>query len=119
LDDMSVGVALLLTDDMSQARMLAVELDALNQTRRKIEQGMEAEALALCQAMASDEHTMPFGLAIYHAQWHQGVVGLLASRIKERFHRPVIAFAPAGYGVLKGSGRSVAGLHMRDLLERL
>ncbi|MGP4142300.1 single-stranded-DNA-specific exonuclease RecJ [Sodalis praecaptivus] len=119
LDDMSVGVALLLTDDLSQARMLAAELDALNQTRREIEQGMEAEALALCQAMARDEQPMPFGLAIYHAQWHQGVVGILASRIKERFHRPVIAFAPAGDGVLKGSGRSVAGLHMRDLLERL
>ncbi|WP_398458563.1 single-stranded-DNA-specific exonuclease RecJ [Sodalis praecaptivus] len=119
LDDMSVGVALLLTDDLSQARMLAAELDALNQTRREIEQGMEAEALALCQAMARDEQSMPFGLAIYHAQWHQGVVGILASRIKERFHRPVIAFAPAGDGVLKGSGRSVAGLHMRDLLERL
>ncbi|OIV47132.1 single-stranded-DNA-specific exonuclease RecJ, partial [Sodalis sp. TME1] len=119
LDDMSVGVALLLTDDLSQARMLAAELDALNQTRREIEQGMEAEALALCQTMARDEQSMPFGLAIYHAQWHQGVVGILASRIKERFHRPVIAFAPAGYGVLKGSGRSVAGLHMRDLLERL
>lgn len=119
LDDMSVGVELLLTDDLSQARMLAAELDALNQTRRKIEQGMEAEALALFQEMARDEHAMPFGLAIYHAQWHQGVVGILASRIKERFHRPVIAFAPAGDGVLKGSGRSVAGLHMRDLLERL
>ncbi|CAK8736967.1 Single-stranded-DNA-specific exonuclease RecJ [Sodalis praecaptivus] len=72
LDDMSVGVALLLTDDLSQARMLAAELDALNQTRREIEQGMEAEALALCQAMARDEQAMPFGLAIYHAQWHQG-----------------------------------------------
>lgn len=119
LDDMSVGVALLLTDDLSQARMLAADLDALNQTRREIEQGMEDEALALCQAMARDEQSMPFGLAIYHAQWHQGVVGILASRIKERFHRPVIAFAPAGDGVLKGSGRSVAGLHMRDLLERL
>ncbi|CRL46270.1 Single-stranded-DNA-specific exonuclease RecJ [Sodalis glossinidius str. 'morsitans'] len=119
LDDMSVGVALLLSEDLPQARMLAAELDALNQTRREIEHGMEAEALALCQSMARDEQAMPFGLAIYHEQWHQGVVGILASRIKERFHRPVIAFAPAGEGVLKGSGRSVAGLHMRDLLERL
>ena len=119
LDDMSVGVALLLTDDMQQARMLAAELDALNQTRREIEQGMEVEALALCSRMESSRTALPNGLAIYHAEWHQGVVGILASRIKERFHRPVIAFAPAGGGVLKGSGRSVAGLHLRDLLERL
>lgn len=119
LDDMSVGVALLLTDDLAQARMLAGGLDALNQTRREIEQGMEVEALELCRRMELNQQEMPFGLAIYHAEWHQGVVGILASRIKERFHRPVIAFAPAGDGLLKGSGRSVAGLHMRDLLERL
>ncbi|WP_413721406.1 single-stranded-DNA-specific exonuclease RecJ [Sodalis sp. RH24] len=119
LDDMSVGVALLLTDDLAQARGLAGELDALNQTRREIEQGMEVEALALCGQMELNQNEMPYGLAIYHAEWHQGVVGILASRIKERFHRPVIAFAPAGDGILKGSGRSVAGLHMRDLLERL
>ncbi|TKI03806.1 single-stranded-DNA-specific exonuclease RecJ [Martelella alba] len=119
LDDMSVGVGLLLTDDMAQARMLAAELDALNQTRREIEQGMEVEALALCDQMERNRNALPNGLAIYHAEWHQGVVGILASRIKERFHRPVIAFAPAGEGLLKGSGRSVAGLHLRDLLERL
>ncbi|WP_213990612.1 single-stranded-DNA-specific exonuclease RecJ [Sodalis sp. dw_96] len=119
LDDMSVGVELLLTEDLSQARMLAVELDSLNQTRREIEQGMETEALALCGEMERSQTTLPYGLAIYHAEWHQGVVGILASRIKERFHRPVIAFAPAGEGMLKGSGRSVAGLHLRDLLERL
>ncbi|XBS69066.1 single-stranded-DNA-specific exonuclease RecJ [Acerihabitans sp. KWT182] len=119
LDDMSVGVELLLTGELAQARMLAAELDALNQTRREIEQGMEAEALALCGEMERGETALPCGLAIYHAQWHQGVVGILASRIKERFHRPVIAFAPAGEGMLKGSGRSVAGLHLRDLLERL
>ncbi len=119
LDDMSVGVSLLLTDNQAEARMLAAELDALNQTRREIEQGMEAEALALCGRMEQTRAEMPYGLAIYHDQWHQGVVGILASRIKERFHRPVIAFAPAGDGLLKGSGRSIAGLHMRDLLERL
>ncbi|TCL04556.1 single-stranded-DNA-specific exonuclease RecJ [Sodalis ligni] len=119
LDDMSVGVELLLTEDLSQARMLAGELDSLNQTRREIEQGMETEALALCGEMERSQTALPYGLAIYHAEWHQGVVGILASRIKERFHRPVIAFAPAGEGLLKGSGRSVAGLHLRDLLERL
>jgi len=119
LDDMSVGVALLLCDNVGEARVLASELDALNQTRKEIEQGMQAEALALCEKLERSSETLPGGLAMYHPEWHQGVVGILASRIKERFHRPVIAFAPAGNGLLKGSGRSIQGLHMRDALERL
>ncbi len=119
LDDMSIGVALLLSDDIAQARMLANDLDALNQTRREIEQGMQVEALQLCDQLERTSTELPYGLAMYHQEWHQGVVGILASRIKERFHRPVIAFAPAGDGILKGSGRSVPGLHMRDALERL
>jgi len=119
LDDMSVGVALLLCDNIGEARMLANELDALNQTRKEIEQGMQAEALTLCQQLERSGEALPSGIAIFHPEWHQGVVGILASRIKERFHRPVIAFAPAGEGILKGSGRSVQGLHMRDALERL
>lgn len=119
LDDMSVGVALLLTEDITEARMLANELDALNQTRKEIEQGMKSEALALCDALERQHTDLPLGLAFYHPEWHQGVVGILASRLKERFHRPVIAFAPAGDGTLKGSGRSIAGLHLRDALERL
>ncbi|CAI1884719.1 Single-stranded-DNA-specific exonuclease recJ [Serratia marcescens] len=119
LDDMSIGVALLLSDDIAQARMLANALDALNQTRREIEQGMQVEALQLCDQLERTSTELPYGLAMYHPEWHQGVVGILASRIKERFHRPVIAFAPAGDGILKGSGRSVPGLHMRDALERL
>ncbi|NIF34202.1 single-stranded-DNA-specific exonuclease RecJ [Enterobacter sp. Cy-643] len=119
LDDMSVGVALLLSENIGEARMLANELDALNQTRKEIEQGMQVEALTLCEQLERSSETLPYGLAMYHPEWHQGVVGILASRIKERFHRPVIAFAPAGDGTLKGSGRSVQGLHMRDALERL
>ena len=119
LDDMSVGVALLLSENLGEARMLANELDALNQTRKEIEQGMQAEALTLCEKLERSSETLPGGLAMYHPEWHQGVVGILASRIKERFHRPVIAFAPAGDGMLKGSGRSIQGLHMRDALERL
>ena len=119
LDDMSVGVALLLSEDIAQARMLASELDALNQTRKEIEQGMQREALALCEALERSSEALPLGIAMYHPEWHQGVVGILASRLKERFHRPVIAFAPAGDGTLKGSGRSISGLHMRDALERL
>ncbi|EDV8704072.1 single-stranded-DNA-specific exonuclease RecJ [Salmonella enterica subsp. enterica serovar 4,[5],12:i:-] len=119
LDDMSVGVALLLCDNLGEARVLASELDALNQTRKEIEQGMQAEALILCEKLERSSETLPGGLAMYHPEWHQGVVGILASRIKEHFHRPVIAFAPAGDGTLKGSGRSIQGLHMRDALERL
>jgi len=119
LDDMSVGVALLVCNNLGEARVLANELDALNQTRKEIEQGMQAEALTLCEQLERSSTTLPGGLAMYHPEWHQGVVGILASRIKERFHRPVIAFAPAGDGTLKGSGRSIQGLHMRDALERL
>ncbi|WP_437611312.1 single-stranded-DNA-specific exonuclease RecJ [Erwinia sp. V71] len=119
LDDMSVGVALLLCEDVGQARMLAHELDALNQTRKEIEQGMQSEALVFCDQLERSSENLPLGIAMYHPEWHQGVVGILASRLKERFHRPVIAFAPAGDGTLKGSGRSVSGLHMRDALERI
>ncbi|HGN1706164.1 TPA: single-stranded-DNA-specific exonuclease RecJ [Providencia rettgeri] len=119
LDDMSVSIELLLTDDMAYARELANELDGLNQTRRDIEAGMQQEASVLFNQFDYGENQLPNGLAIYHPEWHQGVVGILASRIKEQYHRPVIAFAPAGDGVLKGSGRSVQGVHMRDALERL
>ncbi|WP_233960288.1 single-stranded-DNA-specific exonuclease RecJ [Pectobacterium versatile] len=119
LDDMTVGVELLLSNDITQARMLANDLDALNQDRREIEQGMQVEALRLCESLERTRTELPYGLAMYHPEWHQGVVGILASRIKERFHRPVIAFAPAGDGMLKGSGRSIEGLHLRDALERL
>lgn len=119
LDDMSIGVGLLLCEDIAQARALTSDLDALNHTRREIEQGMQVEALVLCEQLEKSEEALPYGLAIYHPEWHQGVVGILASRIKERFYRPVIAFAPAGDGILKGSGRSIAGLHLRDALERL
>lgn len=119
LDDMSIGVALLLSEDISQARALATDLDALNLTRREIEQEMQVEALALCDKLETSSDALPIGLAMYHPEWHQGVVGILASRLKERFNRPVIAFAPAGDGILKGSGRSINGLHLRDALERI
>lgn len=119
LDDMSVSIELLLTDDMAYARELANELDGLNQARREIEAGMQQEASVLFNQIEYGDNQLPNGLAIYHPEWHQGVVGILASRIKEQYHRPVIAFAPAGDGTLKGSGRSVQGVHMRDALERL
>jgi single-stranded-DNA-specific exonuclease len=119
LDDMRHGVALLLTEDKAEARRLASELDALNQTRKEIEQGMQQEALILCESLIAENPSLPNGLAFYHPDWHQGVVGIVASRLKERFHRPVIAFAPAGNGQLKGSGRSINGLHLRDVLEQI
>ncbi|UTM56796.1 single-stranded-DNA-specific exonuclease RecJ [Photobacterium sp. CCB-ST2H9] len=119
LDDMSFGVELLLCEEMQTARRMAVELDGLNQTRKEIEQGMKEEALAICERLKFNQKDMPYGLALYQADWHQGVIGILASRIKELYHRPVIAFASAGEGEMKGSCRSIPGLHMRDVLDRI
>lgn len=117
LDDMSFGVELLLCDNIQAARRMATELDALNQTRKEIEQGMKEEALAICERLKFNQQDMPYGLALFQRDWHQGVIGILASRIKERYHRPVIAFADAGNGEIKGSCRSIPGLHMRDVLD--
>lgn len=119
LDNMSVGVELLLAEDMASARALAVELDGLNQTRKEIEQGMKLEALEICRQLTALQQTLPFGIALYQADWHQGVLGIVASRIKDHFHRPVVAFAQEQAGILKGSARSVEGLHLRDALERI
>jgi single-stranded-DNA-specific exonuclease len=115
LDDMSLGIECLLCDDDIQAREMAVKLDELNQDRKSIEQGMQREALAQLKDLPIE--SMPFGLCLYEAEWHQGVIGILASRMKERYHRPTIAFASAGEGVLKGSARSVPGFHIRDALD--
>ncbi|MEE6076710.1 single-stranded-DNA-specific exonuclease RecJ [Avibacterium paragallinarum] len=119
LDNMSVGVELLLAEDMPTARALALELDGLNQTRREIEQGMKLEALEICRKLTALTPPLPTGIVLYQADWHQGVLGILASRLKDQFHRPVIAFAQDQAGVLKGSARSIEGLHIRDVLERL
>jgi len=119
LDDMSLGITCLLSDDPMLARQIASELDSLNRERREIEAGMQQEALAVLDKLAFDEHELPVGICLYQSDWHQGVIGILASRIKERYHRPVIAFADAGGGELKGSARSIAGLHLRDSLEQL
>ncbi len=118
LDDMSLGVECLLSESADQARTMAAELDRLNQMRRALEQEMKTQAEALLQH--SDDWTgtgLPHGLCLFDERWHQGVTGILASRIKDQYHRPVIAFADAGQGMLKGSGRSIPGLHMRDLLD--
>jgi len=119
LDEMALGVETLLCDDIMRARRMAAELDGLNQDRRDIEAGMQQEALKSLQTIALDEATLPWGLALFQPDWHQGVIGILASRIKDRYHRPVIAFADAGNGEIKGSARSIKGLHMRDVLERI
>jgi single-stranded-DNA-specific exonuclease len=115
LDDMSLGIECLLSQDAEQAREMATQLDDLNQDRKSIEQGMQREALAQLKDLPLD--SMPFGLCLFDAQWHQGVIGILASRLKERYHRPTIAFADAGGGMLKGSARSVQGFHIRDALD--
>lgn len=118
LDNMSIGVELLLSQDMAQARSLALELDELNQTRKEIEQGMKLEALEICRNLTAVDENL-FGIVVYQEDWHQGVLGILASRLKDQFHRPVIAFAQESDGVLRGSARSIEGLHIRDALERI
>lgn len=119
LGDMSHGIACLLADDPTRARMLAEQLDATNRERRQIEHGMREAALAEV-ARLTRHGDLPPGLCLYDAGWHEGVVGILASRVKEATHRPVIAFAPAREpGMVKGSGRSVPGLHLRDALDLL
>ena len=123
LDNMSVGVELLLAENMETARALALELDGLNQARKEIEQGMKLEALTICQNLFANatalETEIPYAIVLYQSDWHQGVLGILASRIKDQFHRPVIAFAQDQAGILKGSARSIPGLHIRDMLERV
>lgn len=118
LDDMSRGIECLLAESPEEARPLAAKLDELNRERRAIEDGMKAEALAILEGLHMDEtEALPVGLCLYGESWHQGVIGILASRIKERLHRPVIAFAPGEGDELKGSARSVPGLHIRDVLD--
>jgi len=115
MDDMSLGIECLLSEDLAHARDIAAELDSLNQDRKSVEQGMQREALAQLKDLALA--SMPFGLCLFEPDWHQGVIGILASRMKERYHRPTIAFADAGDGLLKGSARSVPGFHIRDALD--
>lgn len=119
LDDMSLGIECLLCEDPARARELAAQLDALNRERREIEADMKTRALEHVEAIHLDARQLPLGLCLYDPQWHQGVIGILAARIKEQFHRPVIAFADAGGGELKGSARSIPGLHIRDTLDAI
>ena len=118
LADMTVGIRCLVTDDRLEARAIASELDRLNRERREVESSMQEEALAdLDGATADAAKTGGSTLCLYRPTWHQGVVGIVASRLKDRFHRPAIVFAPGSAGELRGSGRSIAGFHMRDALD--
>ncbi len=119
LDDMSVGIQCLLTEDPNIAHELAVDLDGLNKDRRAIESSMQKEALAALDSLHLDKEQVPTGICLYDESWHQGVVGILASRIKEKFYRPVIAFAPSSTDgdEIKGSARSISALHIRDTLD--
>jgi single-stranded-DNA-specific exonuclease len=118
LEDMTLGIDCLLADERAEARELAARLATLNTERREIEARMQGEALAQVDALVGSlEGALPAGLCLYDEGWHQGVIGLVASRVKERVHRPVIAFAPGDPGWVKGSARSVPGLHVRDVLD--
>jgi single-stranded-DNA-specific exonuclease len=115
LEDMSIGIECLLTDDPSVASEFAAQLDQINRQRRTIEAGMREQAFAYVDQL--DDRTLPPCVCVYEKSWHQGIVGLVAARVKDRCHRPVIAFANDKDGLLKGSARSVPGIHIRDLLE--
>ncbi|QIQ20411.1 single-stranded-DNA-specific exonuclease RecJ [Zophobihabitans entericus] len=119
METMSLGIELLLCEDYAKATEMATELDALNSTRRDVEQSMQIEAMAFVQQIETTLQEIPSSLVIYHPEWHQGVIGILSARIKDKFYRPVISFAAAGNNQLKGSGRSIPGFHLRDALERL
>jgi single-stranded-DNA-specific exonuclease len=117
LTDMSVGIACLLADDLPEAQRLAAVLARLNDERREIEQRMQLEAIGLAEDLREGETAESLGICLFDESWHQGVVGLVAGRIKDRLHRPVIAFARAEDGSLRGSARSVPGINIRDALE--
>lgn len=124
LDDMSLGIECLLSDDGNAARKMAIELDSLNKDRRQIEADMKQQAFADLDDILPGTATPPPALCVYKEDWHQGVIGILASRVKDKYHRPVIAFADAGEDAegrpeIKGSARSIPGLHIRDALDRV
>lgn len=120
IDDMTIGIQCLLAEDAERAATLAGELDRLNQERRAIEARMQADALAAVRRLRDPaEGASARGITLFDESWHQGVVGLVAGRVKERTGRPVVAFARASDGLLRGSARSVPGLHIRDVLDAI
>jgi len=120
LDDMSIGIQCLLETDYQKAMLLAQQLDCLNHERKAIESQMQQQAFqALEQLKNLSKQTLPLGVCIYQPEWHQGVIGILASRVKDKLHRPIIAFAKGSDTELKGSARSVQGVHIRDVLANI
>ena len=119
LDDMSVGIECLLAESSASARTLATQLNDFNKERKEIERTMQTDAMALLEKGDLSVGNEDFALSLFREDWHQGVVGILASRVRERFHRPTIVFAQSGDGELKGSGRSIPGVHLRDALDRV
>lgn len=119
LSDMSLGIECLLSDDEMQAKNMAVRLDELNKERREIQDEMQEQALIDITALDLDEKEMPFGVCLFNEDWHQGVIGILASKIKDKLHRPVIAFAKDNNGFIKGSARSITCVHIRDVLDTI
>ena len=128
LDDMAFGINCLLANDLSTARVMAADLDDLNKARREIEQGMQIEAEQVLASLKFSEDNLPNGISLFHSDWHQGVIGIVAGRLKEKYHRPSIVFAKGNDDLdsnsietnnteIKGSARSIPGLHIRDLLE--
>jgi len=129
LDDMSYGINCLLAKDLASARVMAAELDDLNKSRREIEQGMQHEAEQVLRNLNFSDENLPFAISLFQKDWHQGVIGIVAGRLKEKYHRPSIVFAGTsddsnlegigGIREIKGSARSIPGLHIRDLLEHI
>jgi len=119
LSDMSLGIECLLSGDEVQARNMAVRLDELNKERREIQDEMQEQALIDITELELDEAEMPLGVCLFNEDWHQGVVGILASKIKDKLHRPVIAFAKDKDGFIKGSARSISCVHIRDVLDTI
>jgi len=118
LDDMSLGIQCLMCESENLAREMAAQLDELNRDRKAIETGMQQEAMTMLQkTLQADAESLPWGLCLFDETWHQGVIGILASRIKDKYHRPTIVFADVGEGEIKGSARSVPGFHIRDALD--
>lgn len=119
LDDMSLGIQCLLTDNQYEAMQLASRLDSLNSERKEIESGMQKEAEAFLAQFALNEESVPDGIVLYEPSWHQGIIGIVAGRVKDKYYRPAVVFAAQDDTTLKGSARSIPGLHIRDLLEEL
>lgn len=119
LDDMSLGIECLLANDNGRARQIAVQLDSMNRERREIESSMQAEAVESLEAIQLSEDNLPYGIVLFNDDFHQGVIGILAGRIKDKYHRPTVAIALQDEHIAKGSARSIPGLHIRDLLEEI